>query len=79
MHILEQVSGVIGALQTFMMVILAKLVSNVNLRILTILAKRLILIAWMGPGLASAGGHLTVLEIQSEMCKDGRRVKRGSF
>ena len=79
MHILEQVSGVIGALQTFMMVILAKLVSNVNLRILTILAKRLILIALMGPGLASAGGHLTVLEIQSEMCKDGRRVKRGSF
>ena len=45
---LEQVRGVIRALQTSMIVLLAKIVSNVNLKALTILAKRLILDPWLG-------------------------------
>ena len=53
LHLLEQVSGVIRALQTSMMVLLTKIVSKVNLKTLTILAKRLILDVWLGPGRAS--------------------------
>ena len=52
---LEQVRGVIRALQTSMIVLLAKIVSNVNLKALTILAKRLILDAWVGQVPTSAG------------------------
>ena len=39
LHLLEQVSGVIRALQTSMMVILTEIVNNVNLKTSTILAK----------------------------------------
>ena len=70
---LEQVSGVIRALQASMVVI------NINFKTLTILAKRLILVAWLGPGRTSADGYITVLKIQMELCKDGRGVKTGSF
>ena len=45
---LEQIRGVIRALSTSMIVLLAKIVSNVNLKALTILAKRLILDVWLG-------------------------------
>ena len=42
------------ALQASLMVLLTKIVSNVSLKTLTILAKRLILDAWQGPGCTSA-------------------------
>ena len=45
---LEQIRGVIRALSTSMIVLLAKIVSNVNLKALTILAKTLILDVWLG-------------------------------
>ena len=51
---LEQVRGIIRALQTFMIVLLAKIVSNVNLKALTILTKIVILDAWLGPVPTSA-------------------------
>ena len=79
MEALEQVRGVISALQTSMMVLLTKIVSNINLKTLTILAKRLILVAWLGPGCAFTDGYIIFLNIQMEICKDGRRVKIGSF
>ena len=44
----EQVSSVIRALQASMIVLLTKIVSNLNLKILTFLAKILILHAWLG-------------------------------
>ena len=54
MHALEQVRIGITALETSMTELLAKVVNNVNLITLTILAKKLILDAWLGPGCASA-------------------------
>ena len=45
-------------------------VSNVNLKTLTILTKRLILGAWLGPGRASADWYITGLKIQTKICKD---------
>ena len=75
MPALEQVRGVIRTLQTPMMVLLTKIVSNVNLKMSTILAKRLILNAWLSPGCASADWYITVLKIQTKICKDGRQVK----
>ena len=35
--------------------------------------------AWLDPGLAFAGGYITVLKIQMEVYKDGRREKIGSI
>ena len=67
MHELEQVSGVIRALQTSMIVLLTKIVSNTNLKTLSILAKSLILVTWVGPRRVSADGYITVLKIQMEM------------
>ena len=46
---------------------------------LTILAKKLILVAWVGPGHVSADGYITVLNIQMEISKDESEVKIGSF
>ena len=54
MPALEQVRGVIKALQTSMMVLLTKIVSNIGLKTLIILAKRLVLDTWLGSGRASA-------------------------
>ena len=51
---LEQVRGLIRALQTSMMVLLTKILSNFNLKTLTSLAKRLILDAWPVQGRASS-------------------------
>ena len=67
---LEQIRDVIRAFQTSVMVLLAKIVSNSNLRTSTILAERLILNAWLVPGCDS--GDITVLKIQTKICKDGR-------
>ena len=77
MTALEQVRGVIRALQTSMMVLMAKIVNNVYLKILTVLAKRLILDTWMGPGrgFADQGDwYITALKIQAKIFKDGRQV-----
>ena len=52
--VLEQVRIVIKSRQTSMMVFLTKIVSNVNFKTMTIIAKRLILDACQGPGRASA-------------------------
>ena len=79
LYALEQIRGVIRTLQTSIIVLLAKTVSNINLKTLTILAKRLILVTWLGPGNDSAGGYNTVLKIQMEIRKDGRQVAIGSF
>ena len=54
MHALEQVRIGIRALETSMTELLDKVVNNVNLIALTILAKKLILDAWLGPVCASA-------------------------
>ena len=43
LHVLKQVRGVLRALQTPMMVLLTKIACNVNLKMLSILAKKLIL------------------------------------
>ena len=72
---LEQARGVIRALQTSITVLLAKIVSNLNLNTSTILAKILILDTWLGPVYASTGRYITVLKIQTKICKDGRQVK----
>ena len=46
---------------------------------LTILVYRLILAARLCPGRTSAYRYITVLKIQTGICKDGRRVKMESF
>ena len=51
---LEYVKDAIRALQTSTMERFAKTVSNVNLKMLTVLAKRHILDSWLGPECASA-------------------------
>ena len=79
MPVLEQVRDVIRALPTSMMILLGKIVSNVNLKMSTIFAKRLILNAWLGPGCASADWYIAVFKIQTKICKDGRQVKMESF
>ena len=70
---LEEVRSVIRALQTFMRVLLAKIVSNVNLNVLTILPKRLLLDAWLGPVPNSTDWYIIVLKFQTKICKDGRQ------
>ena len=76
---LEQARGVIRALQTSTMALLTKIVSSVNLKTSTILAKRLILNAWVSPGYVSADWYIAVLKIQTKIYKDGRQVKMELF
>ena len=76
---LEEVRGLIRALQTSIMVLLAKVVSNINSKMSTILAKRLIISSWLGPECASADWNIIVLKIQTKICKNGRQVKMESF
>ena len=75
----RQVRGEIRALQTSMMVLSTKVVRNINLKTLTTLAKRLILVAWLSPGLVFVDGHTTVPKIETEICKDGKWLKMESF
>ena len=58
-----------------MMALLAKIVSNVNLKASTILEKRLILDARLSPECTSADWYITVLKMQMKIYKDGRQVK----
>ena len=67
MHTLEQVRGVIRALQTSMTVVLTKIDGNINLKTLTVLAKKLLLVTWLCPGHVSTDGYITVLKVQIEM------------
>ena len=53
-----------------MFVYFDKIVNNINLKALTILAKRLILVAYLGPQRVSVDGYITVLKIQIEISKD---------
>ena len=39
----------------------------------------LILVDWLGPGRVSTDGYLIGLKAQTEICKDGRQAKMGSF
>ena len=61
-----------------MMVLATKIVSNVNWKTLTILAKELILDARLDPGCASVEWYQKALKIQTKTCKDGRQVKMES-
>ena len=70
------------------MVLLTKIASNVNLKTPTMLTKRLILVAWLGPGHVSVYGYIVVkidkirvkvVKIWTEICKDGKRVNKESF
>ena len=61
------------------MALLAKIVNNVNLQVLTIPEKILILDAWLSLGCASADWYITVLIIQTKIYKHGRQVKMESF
>ena len=79
MSVLEQVSGIIRALQISMMVLLTKIISDVNLKTLTILGNRLILDEWLGPGCASADWYIPVLKLQTKICKDEGQVNMESF
>ena len=62
-----------------MMVLLTKIVSSADLKTSTLLAKRLILDAWLGPGPASVDEYIAVLNTETKICKDGRQVKMESF
>ena len=53
----------LGPRQTFSMELFTKIVSNVNIKPLTILEKRFTLGAWMGPECASSYVYNTVLKI----------------
>ena len=58
-----------------MMELLTNIISNTNLKTLSIPAKRLASVGWLGPGRVSGDGYITVLEIQTEIFKDGKQVK----
>ena len=79
MSALEQVRGATRAFQTSMMVLLTKIVRNVNVKTSTILAKILIFNAWLSPGCASADWYITILKTQIKICKDLIQVKMESF
>ena len=76
---LEQINGVIRAIQTSTMVLFAKVVCNVNWKALIILTKRLILDAWLGPVRASIDWYIIVLKNKTKIYKDERQVKMESL
>ena len=61
-----------------MVKLFAKVVSNFNLKLLTILAKSSNLDAWLAREYASAGGYYTVLQIQTEI-SPAQQVRIESF
>ena len=52
-----------------------KTVSNINLNSLTILARKLISDAWLGPGRISLDWYITFLKIQTKICIQTKTVK----
>ena len=77
-HALEQARGLIRALQASMMVLLTKIVSNINLNF-NYSRKKINLSCLTGPGRVFADGYITVHKFQMEICKNGSRVNIGSF
>ena len=76
---LEQINGVIRAIQTSTVVLFAKVVCNVNWKALIILTKRLILDAWLGPVRASTDWYIIVLKNKTKIYKSERQVKMESL
>ena len=73
---LEQVQGEFKALQTSMMVLLTKIITNVSLKTLTILAKKINLRCLAGSRTCVCRYvYITALKIQTKICIDGRQVK----
>ena len=72
MSALEQVRAVIKALQTSIMVLFAKIVSNINLKTSTIPKRN-------GQECASADWYITVLKIHAKICRGERQVKMEWF
>ena len=66
------------ALQTSIMVFFDKN-GNINLKMLTILTKRLILDAYLGSVHVSVDWCITVLKIKMNICIDERQVKMESL
>ena len=63
-----------------MMKLLTKIVSNVSLKKLAILAKRLVLDDWLGTERVSVDWYIKALKIQTKVyIIDGRQVKMKSF
>ena len=60
-----------------MMVILTKIVNDVILKALNILARRLILDAWLSPGRVSADWYITLLKIQTKIWIQTKTIKDG--
>ena len=54
-----------------MMVLVIKIVSNISLKTFAILAKRLILDAWLHPERASADWYIKSIKIHKKTSKDG--------
>ena len=71
----ELVKGVTRALQNIHDSIFGKNSQQRYLTAISILAKRLILDGFLGPACASTDWYITVLKIQTKICKDGRQVK----
>ena len=46
---------------------------------LNILANRLIVVAWLGPGYAFGDSYITVLNILARVCEDRGQVTMDSF
>ena len=69
MHALELGRGLIKALQTQLIVLLPKIVSNVDLKTVNYSHKKIILDSWLGPGCASADWYITALKVKIKMCK----------
>ena len=73
LHALEQIRGVIRALQISTVVLLAKIVRKVNLKTSTILAKTINLRCLAGSWMYLCRLIITVLKTQTKMCKDEYR------
>ena len=69
LHVLEQDRGVIRSLQTSVIILLTKIVTNINLKTLTS-RKKINLSCLTGPGRVSADGYITVRKFQMDICKD---------
>ena len=79
MYASELVKGVTRALQNIHNSIFGKNSQQRYLTALSILAKRLILHGSLGSACASTDWYITVLKIQTKICKDGRQVKMESI
>ena len=70
----KQIGGVLRAPQTSTKELFVKIVSNINLKSLTILEKSFTLDAWPDPEFPSAGGWNTVPKIQTKIWQQVKMV-----